>query len=95
MICLLLTNCVSEDDCDGFGAVDRWGSKGCHPDISCTVDVRYADEMVLGAALTNDYFGRASDISGVCGSLWYRGGGRVVASGGMAATMLLFGMLLM
>ncbi len=45
VICSPSTNCVSDDDCNGFGAVDRWGSKACHLDISCTIDVRYADEM--------------------------------------------------
>ncbi|KAL3775109.1 hypothetical protein ACHAW5_001512 [Stephanodiscus triporus] len=43
--CLPSTACVDDDDCNGYGAVDGWGSKRCFADISCYVDVREQDDM--------------------------------------------------
>jgi len=85
--CLPATACVDDDDCNGYGAVDGWGSKKCYADISCYIDVREQDDMGFDE-LNSD---GEPDIGNGCrrrGMSRYRG--RAVEYGGMVAVVSAF-----
>ena len=83
---LQITNCFTDDDCNGPGAVvDGWGMKRCYSDISCTI---------VDTSSTNgyDYEGVSSMLSGgVRRHRGYNMGDVIIVYGGMVVIAMLLG----